>query len=62
MNRLILSNFFLLKFPFSKTVRLFVLLLLLLIRTLKIRNEILLPLKLRSTTTIPLSINQAQPR
>lgn len=61
MNRLILSNFFL---PFSKTVRLFVLLLLLLllIRTLKIRNEILLPLKLRSTTTIPLSINQAQPR
>lgn len=59
MNRLILSNFFL---PFSKTVRLFVLLLLLLIRSLKIRNEILLPLKLRSTTTIPLSINQAQPR
>lgn len=60
MNRLILSNFFL---PFSKTVRLFMLLLLLLlIRTLKIRNEILLPLKLRSTTTIPLSINQAQPR
>lgn len=59
MNRLILSNFFL---PFSKTVRLFVLLLLLLIRTLKIRNEILLPLKLRSTTTIPLLINQAQPR